>query len=141
MTGTTSSGATSTRSPASRSLLCLRNPSRSLSAATRNRLCVAPPGSGTAGCTQEGDEDELVGYLKRLNEFRKEYGLEGEPFEIHVISINAFDLDGVRKLEDIGVTDAIVGCRVPYETDDIFPLDQKIEELRSFADEVIAKVG
>jgi hypothetical protein len=39
----------------------------------------------------------------------------------------------------MGVTDVIVGFRVPYETDDIFPLDQKIEELRTFATGVIAR--
>jgi probable F420-dependent oxidoreductase len=86
-----------------------------------------------------GDEEALVGYLNRLNELRKEYGREKEPFEIHVISFEAFTIDGVRKLEDMGVTDVIVGFRVPYETNDIFPLEQKIEELRNFANDVIAK--
>ncbi len=66
---------------------------------------------------------------------------ESEQFEIHVISFDAFTVDGVRKLEDVSVTNVTLGFRIPYETDNIFPLGQKIDELRSFADNVIAKVG
>ena len=43
-----------------------------------------------------GDRDRLVGYLARLAELRREYGREREPFEIHVISLDAYTLDGVR---------------------------------------------
>jgi hypothetical protein len=29
--------------------------------------------------------------------------LEGEPFEVHVISFDAYSIDGIRRLEDEGV--------------------------------------
>ena len=46
--------------------------------------------------------------------------------------------DGVRRLEDLGVTDAIVGFRYPYTTEpDTQPLQEKIDLLRRFADRVI----
>ena len=34
-------------------------------------------------------------------------------FEVHVISVDAYTLDGVRRLEEQGVTDVIVGFRGP----------------------------
>jgi hypothetical protein len=64
---------------------------------------------------------------------------EGRPFEVHVISTEAYTVDGVRRLEEQGVTDVIVGFRWPYETGpDTEPLGQKLDNLRRFADTVIA---
>jgi probable F420-dependent oxidoreductase len=88
-----------------------------------------------------GDPEELDRLLKRLNQFREEAGNSG-PFEVHVISADGFTVDGVKRLEDKGVTDAIVGFRVPYIVGpDTEPLDKKIRHLESFADRVIAKVN
>jgi probable F420-dependent oxidoreductase len=88
-----------------------------------------------------GDPDELDRLLKRLNQFRDEEGKTG-PFEIHVISGDAFTVDGIKRLEDKGVTDVIVGFRMPYIVGpDPEPLDAKIGHLESFAERVIAKVN
>jgi probable F420-dependent oxidoreductase len=86
-----------------------------------------------------GDAAALNGYLRRLGELRREYRREREPFEVHVIALDAFTLDGARRLEDLGVTDAIVGFRNAYEKD-TQSLAQKTEALRRFADAVIAKL-
>jgi hypothetical protein len=86
-----------------------------------------------------GAPEDLQGMLDRLTELRREYGREKEPFEIHVISMDAFTLDGIKRLEDMGVTDAIVGFRNAYEAD-VTTLDHKIGSLKSFADKVIAKL-
>ena len=86
-----------------------------------------------------GDAADLSGMLDRLGELRREYGRENDPFEVHVISMDAFTVDGIKSLEDLGVTDAIVGFRNAYKADTT-TLDQKIGALRSFADNVIAKV-
>jgi hypothetical protein len=57
-----------------------------------------------------------------------------------VISADGFTLDGVKRLEDKGVTDVIVGFRVPYIIGpDTEPLDAKIRNLERFAENVIAK--
>ncbi len=85
-----------------------------------------------------GDAEALEGYLTRLAELRREYGRENEPFEIHVISMDAYTVDGIKRLEDKGITDVIVGFRNAYEADTM-PLQQKIDALRGFADNVIAK--
>jgi hypothetical protein len=86
-----------------------------------------------------GDAEELKGYLARLAELRAEYGRERDPFEIHVISMDAYTPEGIRRLEDMGVTDAIVGFRNAYEADTT-TLQQKVDALKAFADNVIAKV-
>jgi hypothetical protein len=78
--------------------------------------------------------------IKRLNHIREEEGRTG-PFEIHVISVDAFTLDGIKRLEDKGVTDVIVGFRIPYIMgQDTEGLDAKIRHLESFAEKVIAKL-
>ncbi len=54
--------------------------------------------------------------------------------------MDAYTVDGVRRLEELGVTDVIVGFRWPYEVGpDTEPLSRKLDHLRRFADGVIAK--
>lgn len=86
-----------------------------------------------------GKAQDLDGQLAKLAAFRREYGREREPFEIHVISMDAYTTDGIKRLEDKGVTDVIVGFRNAYETDTM-PLQQKIDAIRGYADRVIAKL-
>jgi len=84
--------------------------------------------------------DDLGQMLKRLADLRTEYGRDQLPFEIHVISLEAYTLDGVHHLEEMGVTDVIVGFRdVYHEKKDSMTLQQKIDALRRYADDVIAK--
>ncbi len=88
-----------------------------------------------------GPPEELDRLLPRLKQFRDEEGREG-PFEIHVISVDAFTVDGIKRLEDKGVTDVIVGFRLPYIMGpDTEPLDKKIRHLERFAERVMAKVN
>lgn len=89
-----------------------------------------------------GDGEELDLLLDKLAKFRDEEGVAGKPFEIHAISYDAYTLDGVKRLEDKGITDVIVGFRVPYvEGPDTEPLDKKVEHLERFAESVIAKAN
>jgi len=88
-----------------------------------------------------GDPADLPGLLARLADLRRAEGAADRPFEVHVISMDAFSVDGVRRLEDQGVTDVIVGFRWPYTTEpDTQPLADKIGALTTFAEKVIAKV-
>ncbi|HEX9176676.1 MAG TPA: LLM class flavin-dependent oxidoreductase [Mycobacterium sp.] len=87
-----------------------------------------------------GPPEELDRLLLRLRQFRSETDRSG-PFEIHVISADGFTVDGVKRLEDKGVTDVIVGFRVPYIMGpDTEALGKKIHKLEKFAERVIAKV-
>ncbi|MDQ1456227.1 MAG: hypothetical protein QOH28_1847 [Actinomycetota bacterium] len=88
-----------------------------------------------------GDPAQLGDMVQRVHARRAEYGRAAEPFEVHAISLDAFSVDGVHRLEDLGVTDAIVGFRYPYTSEpDTQPLQEKIELLRRFADAVISRV-
>jgi probable F420-dependent oxidoreductase len=88
-----------------------------------------------------GDPADLPGLLARLAELRRAEGTADRPFEVHVISMDAYSADGVKRLEDQGVTDVIVGFRWPYDAKpDTQPLADKIVALDTFADKVIAKV-
>jgi hypothetical protein len=79
--------------------------------------------------------------VKRVHALREECGRASEPFEVHAISLDAFSVDGVHKLEELGVTDVIVGFRYPYVVEpDTQPLRDKIDLLNRFADSVMAKV-
>jgi probable F420-dependent oxidoreductase len=85
-----------------------------------------------------GDAKVLEGLLGRLAELRVEYGRDKQPFEVHVISMDAYSLDGIKRLEELGVTDAIVGFRNAYQPD-TQTLEHKLDALRQFADNVISK--
>ncbi len=89
-----------------------------------------------------GDPDALPALLQRLEKLRGECGTASRPFETHAISADAYSADGLRRLEDLGVTDVIVGFRWPYTGEpDTEPLQTKLDALRRYADTVIAKVS
>ncbi|MCP5067339.1 MAG: TIGR03619 family F420-dependent LLM class oxidoreductase [bacterium] len=85
-----------------------------------------------------GEASDLDAAIARIQELRLEHGREREPFEIHVISMDAYTPDGIKRLEDKGVTDAIVGFRNAYE-EDRTPLQHKIDAIEAFGDKVISK--
>ena len=88
-----------------------------------------------------GDPADLPGLLARLAALRRAEGRDGRPFQVHVISSGAYTADGVRRLEEQGVTDVIVGFRWPYQAGpDREPLAEKLGHLRRYADSVIAAV-
>ncbi len=89
-----------------------------------------------------GNPADLPSLLARLELLRAEYGTADRPFEVHVISMDAYSVDGIRRLEDSGVTEVIVGFRWPYHVGpDSEGLQPKLDKLRKYADEVIGKVG
>jgi len=87
------------------------------------------------------DAEELPTMIGRLGELRREAGRDHEPFEIHVISLDGYSVDGCRRLEELGVTDVIIGFRNAYQMEqDTETLQQKIDAMAWFADAVINKV-
>jgi hypothetical protein len=88
-----------------------------------------------------GDPADLPGLLTRLSQLREEEGTADRDFEVHVISLDAYSVDGIRRLEEQGVTDVIVGFRWPYAVEpDAEGLSTKLDNLRRYADDIIAKV-
>ena len=96
--------------------------------------------SGDGWMHAGGDPAELLRCIDRLKTLRRELGRGDAPFEIHASSLDAYHIDGVRRLEDLGVTDLVVGFRDPYtRRKDTQSLADKIDLLQSYADNVIAK--
>jgi alkanesulfonate monooxygenase SsuD/methylene tetrahydromethanopterin reductase-like flavin-dependent oxidoreductase (luciferase family) len=85
------------------------------------------------------DPEELDRLIKQVKQYREVEG-KTDPFEIHVISMDAYTVDGIKRLEDKGVTDAIVGFRYPYiNGPDTEPLEKKIRHLERYAEKVMSK--
>jgi probable F420-dependent oxidoreductase len=82
-------------------------------------------------------KEELIERIGILRAFRKEYGRENEPLIISA-GMPVFSIDDMKRLEGLGVTDLAVGYRNPYEPDTM-TLQAKIDWVKRFGDEVIAK--
>jgi alkanesulfonate monooxygenase SsuD/methylene tetrahydromethanopterin reductase-like flavin-dependent oxidoreductase (luciferase family) len=90
-----------------------------------------------------GSPDDVVGWIARIQELRREYGRDREPFDIYATTIDSFSPDGIKRLEDLGVTHTSGGFGRfnPYGAEaDPETLEEKIDNLRRYADDVIAKV-
>ena len=83
------------------------------------------------------DMQELKAYIARINQLREEYGTDNRPFRVFTTGQNAFTRAGIEELEDIGVTDVVIGFRNVYEMEADKPLDEKIAMLNWYAGEFI----
>ncbi len=80
--------------------------------------------------------DELTDVIRRLNEERASAGTSERDFEIKAISGDTFDLDGYRRLGDLGVTDTMV-CPWYFYGGDPAELSVQLDGLSRFAADVI----
>lgn len=96
------------------------------------------------------NKEDIPGILAELNGYRREYGRENAPFDIMMHCPNADTLDDIRRLEDMGITDLQV---TPWSMPGILaemgvgtimqqqpPLEVKVEAIKRYADQVIAKL-
>ena len=106
-------------------------------------------GHGAAGlrrAARQGDgwisankpEAELVATIERLGALRREAGREREPFETMVIATDVFDVEGYRRLEASGATQAIVVPWFLYGGDPA-RVETKRDAIARFSDQVIAR--
>ena len=87
-----------------------------------------------------GAFEDLESTVMQVENFRKELGTTDRPFEYQSMSAEAFSIDGVKKLEDLGIHEAIVAFRNPYEgREDTQTLEEKIGAMKWFSDNVIQK--
>jgi probable F420-dependent oxidoreductase len=86
------------------------------------------------------NSEHLADTVGQLLELRRRLDRPDEPFEVHVLSLDAYSVDGCKRLEDLGVTDVIVGFRDPYHrAQDTEPLQVKIDAVNQYAEAVIAR--
>lgn len=79
------------------------------------------------------DMEELQRYLNRIADLRKEYGTQDQPFRIFTTGQNAFTEAGIEELEQIGVTDVVIGFRNLYAMEADKTLEEKIGMLQWYA--------
>ncbi len=81
--------------------------------------------------------DDLANYIARIKGMREEYGTIDKTFRIFTTGQDAFTSEGIEQLEEIGVTDVIIGFRDVYAMEEDKPLDEKIAQLQWYAGEFI----
>jgi probable F420-dependent oxidoreductase len=93
---------------------------------------------GDGWISVQNTEADITAAIVDLNRYRAEYGRTDVPFEINALCIDAFDLDGYRRLADAGVTELQA---VPwyFYGGDPNELQVQVDSLARFADEVITQ--
>ena len=79
---------------------------------------------------------EIIGRLRR---YREEYGRGGEPLDVIAACTDAVDVDGYRRLEEIGVTHLQTQPWFFYSGQSE-RLEDKLDGLERFSDEIVAKL-
>jgi alkanesulfonate monooxygenase SsuD/methylene tetrahydromethanopterin reductase-like flavin-dependent oxidoreductase (luciferase family) len=92
--------------------------------------------------------EEIEGLVAELNDLRREFGRDKEPFDIILQCPDAQSVEDIRRLEDLGVTDlkltpwtepsiqAELGVSAMREQP---PLGVKLEAIKRYGEEMIAK--
>ena len=84
--------------------------------------------------------DELASMTGRLKALREEYGRGHLPFHIMGSGPDAYHVDGLRRMEDIGVSEVMVAFRNAYAGGpDNRTLPQMLGELNGYAESIIRK--
>jgi probable F420-dependent oxidoreductase len=93
---------------------------------------------GDGWMSANSDYETLKTMIAQLNAFRAEFGtLQRGDYEIHAFDIAANDIDSLRRLRDLGVTDI---CATPWNVyDSKLDAQGKLDGIRRFGDEIIAK--
>ncbi|HEY2772735.1 MAG TPA: LLM class F420-dependent oxidoreductase [Candidatus Binatia bacterium] len=81
---------------------------------------------------------ELRELLGKLGALRKEFGTDSRPFEAVVACTDVFDVDGYRRIEDLGATTMTTAPWMLYGADPN-SLEEKKDALKRFGDEVISR--
>jgi probable F420-dependent oxidoreductase len=81
---------------------------------------------------------EIAEVAPRLEALRAGYGRSDVPFEIKALCTDVFDLDGFRRMEDLGVTDAMV-CPWYFRPGDVDALDHQVDAVAWFGEEIVGR--
>jgi probable F420-dependent oxidoreductase len=93
-------------------------------------------------------KEEVPALMAELQQLRREFGRENEPFDVMMHCPDAESIDDIRRLEDLGVTDLQV---TPWSEQVLAemgvgaimrqqpPLSVKIDAIRRYADQIVSK--
>ena len=84
-----------------------------------------------------GTVEENKAMVETIKAFRKEYGTEDRPFEIHAGVMDSTDVDSMRRMIDMGATHIFTA---PWDVYNPFlSREEKIDAVKRFGDTVIAQ--
>jgi probable F420-dependent oxidoreductase len=83
--------------------------------------------------------DELRALIAKVRAYRADSPRAGQPLAVVAAVLDAFDLDGYRRLADLGVTHLITMPWI-FTGGTLDSLQQKCDGIRRFGDDVIAKM-
>jgi probable F420-dependent oxidoreductase len=83
---------------------------------------------------------ELKEIILQLRALREQIGRGGEPLHVLASATDAFDIDGYRRLGEVGVTHLLTMPWIFYGGT-LDSLDSKKEGIRRFGEEIIARIG
>jgi probable F420-dependent oxidoreductase len=82
--------------------------------------------------------EELAGFCAKLRAYRDELGRGDEPFAVIASCKDAWDLDGYRRLHEVGVTHLLTQPWMFY-AGDTKDLGERIDGIARFADDIISR--
>ena len=86
------------------------------------------------GWVAAGGIDNYGVVISKLNELRREYDRDHLPFAIFGAGREAFSIDGLKKLQDAGVSQVTIGFRDIYNKEpDTLTVEQKIDQMEAYA--------
>ena len=87
-----------------------------------------------------GAPGALAPLVEKLRAFREAAGTSDKPFRIFATEMGHITLESVQRHAELGVTDMVVAFRNLYAVEeDTQPLQDKLDDLRRFADTIIAR--
>ena len=84
--------------------------------------------------------EEIGIMVKKINEYRKEYGTDDKPCEMISVAIDIWDLDGHKRLRDMGIHEACVMPWFNYGGKFKSPMEFKLDAMKRFNDDVVSKM-
>ncbi|MFT5482155.1 MAG: alkanesulfonate monooxygenase SsuD [Halieaceae bacterium] len=82
--------------------------------------------------------EELKAMIEEVDGLRCKYQRDHLPFENHAMTAEAYTVEGLRKLESIGVTEVVIAFRNPYDGEpDTQNIDERIAMINWYAENVM----
>jgi hypothetical protein len=75
--------------------------------------------------------------VETIQAFRKEYGTDKKPFQIHAGVMDATDVDSMKRMVEMGATHIFTAPWDVYNP--ALSLQEKVDAVKRFGDTVIAK--
>ena len=91
---------------------------------------------GDGWVTDLQSSEDILACIKKVQQYRKQYGRDHLPFDVMATPSDAFTIDGYKKLQDGGVTH-ILTQPWPFYHGDTSDIDKKIDGVKRYAEDII----